>query len=187
MGCRRTTIWILACVLVVPGLRAATPDAPRNPYEGIADRNVFDLHAPPPKEDADALKPKTEIPKLTLNGITTILGKKVTFITAPAAKPGAPPTTVMLAEGQAQEEIEVRQIDEKGGVVKVVNHGEEQTLDFEHDGAKPSPPPANVATPLRIPAAAGAQPSGMNGIHPLRTLPARSTNPFGGPGIQAPQ
>lgn len=181
---RRKTIWILACVLVGMSVRAAMPNPPRSSYEGIVERNVFDLHAPPSQADADALKPKVQIPKLTLNGITTILGKKVTVITVPPAKPGAPPTTVMLAEGQAQDEVEVRQIDEKGGAVKVTNHGEEQTLDFEHDGAKPSSPPATAATPLRIPAAT-AMPPGMNGIRPLRTLPSRPT--FGGFGKQAAQ
>lgn len=163
------------------GVRAAIPNSPRNPYEGIVDRNVFDLRAPPPKEDMGALKSKAQIPKLTLNGITTILGKKVTFITLPTIKPGAPPITVMLAEGQAQEEIEVQRIDEKAGVVKVVNHGEEQTLDFEHDGAKPSSPPPNAVTPLRIP------PPGMNVFRPLRTLPSRSMTPFRAPGMQAAQ
>jgi hypothetical protein len=187
MGGQRTTIWILACILAGMDVRAAIPNPPRSSYEGIADRNVFNLRAPPPKEDADALKPKAQIPKLTLNGITTILGKKVTFITAPSAKPGAPATTVMLAEGQAQDEVEVRQIDEKAGMVKVVNHGEEQTLDFEHNGAKSSPPPANVATPLRNPPAIQVPPAGMNGIRPLRTLPSRSTTSFHGPEIQAAQ
>lgn len=187
MGGRRKTIWILACVLAGTNVRAATPNPSRNPYEGIADRNVFDLRPPPPRTDEDALKPKTQIPKLTLNGITTILGKKVTFITAPSSKPGALPTTLMLAEGQAQDEVEVRQIDEKGGVVKVVNHGEEQTIDFEHNGAKPSPPPANGPTPLRIPPPTPMPPPGMNGIHPLRTLPTRPTTQFRGPGMQAAQ
>lgn len=184
MGGRRTTILIVAGILAGMGVRAAIQNPPSNPYEAIVDRNVFGLHDPPPRVDLDALKPKTQIPKLTLNGITTILGKKVTVLTAPPAKPGARPTSVMLAEGQAQDEIEVREIDEKAGMVKVINHGEEQTLDFEHDGEKASPPPANAATPFRIP-----QMSAMpqNGVRPLRTLPSRSTTPFRGFGNQAAQ
>ena len=174
-------------------VRAAIPDSSRDRYDGIADRNVFNLHAPAPRDDADALKPKTQIPKLTLNGITTILGRKMTVITVPPTKPGAPTTSVMLAEGQAQDEIEVRQIDEKTGVVKVTNHGEEQTLDFEHDGEKPASPPPNTATPLRIPPipmsppATQIPPPGANVIRPLRTLPSRSMPAFRGPGNQATQ
>lgn len=191
MGGRRTTIWLLAIILVGPGVRAAIQNPPSDPYEAIVDRNVFDLHAPPSKADLDALKPKAQIPKLTLNGITTILGKKVTFITTPSVKRGAPPTTLMLSEGQAQDEVEVRQIDEKAGAVKVINHGEEETLDFEHDGAKASPPPAQAATPWRIPPVPTSPPAtGMQppGVRPLRTLPSRSTTPFfRGSGNQAAQ
>jgi hypothetical protein len=183
----------LACVLVGVGVRAAASNPSSDSYQAIVDRNVFDLHAPPPKADADALQPKAQIPKLTLNGITTILGKKVTVITVPPSKPGAPPTTLMLAEGQAQNEVEVRQIDEKAGAVKVINHGEEQMLDFEHDGAKPSPVPAKAATPLAIPPvptspqATPTSPTGVNAIRPLRTLPLGSTTPLHGSGSQAPQ
>jgi hypothetical protein len=193
MGGRRTTIWTLACVLVGVGVRAAASSPSRDSYQAIVDRNVFDLHAPPPKADADALQPKAQIPKLTLNGITTILGKKVTVITVPPSKPGVPQTTLMLAEGQAQNEVEVRQIDEKAGAVKVINHGEEQMLDFEHDGAKPSPVPAKAATPLVIPQAPTSPPAttipspGANTIRPLRTLPLGATTPPHGTGIQAPQ
>lgn len=190
MGGRRTIILALACVLAGMSARAAISNPSRDSYDGIADRNVFNLHAPAPKADADALQPKVQIPKLTLNGITTILGKKVTVITVPGTKPGAPTTTVMLAEGQAQDEVEVRQIDEKGGVVKVINHGEEQILDFEHDGAKPSPAPAKAPTPLVIPRptfAPGTQAPGVNAIRPLRALPSGSTTPFRGTENQVPQ
>jgi hypothetical protein len=170
------------------------PNTPRSSYEGIVERNVFDLRAPAPKGDEEALAPKAQIPKLTLNGITTILGKKVTVITVPPAKPGAPATTVMLAEGQAQDEVEVRQIDEKSGAVKVINHGEEQMLDFEQNGAKPSPPPAKATAPTVIPHAPTAPPAttipapgGMNVIRPLRTLPSGATTSSHGFGNQAAQ
>lgn len=87
----------------------------------------------------------------------------------------------MLAEGQAQDEIEVRQIDEKAGSVKVVNHGEEQDLDFEHNGAQPPPPGANPARPLTIPTAPPAitipPPAPGSTIRPLRSLNSRTT-PF---------
>jgi hypothetical protein len=52
----------------------------------------------------------------------------------------------MLAEGQGVNDIEVKTIDEKAGIVRVINHGESQVLDFVHDGAK-TPEPRNDPTP----------------------------------------
>jgi hypothetical protein len=43
-------------------------------------------------------------------------------------------------EGQGANEIEVKKIDEKAGVVSILNHGESQILDFVHDGVKASGP-----------------------------------------------
>jgi hypothetical protein len=177
----KATIWMLAVICVSASARAVAPDTSNRPYQGIVDRNVFDLHAPPPPVDPNELaKSKIQIPKLTLNGITTILGTKNVFLTLPATKPGSPPETLMLAEGQAEDEVEVKQIDEQAGVVKVVNHGENQTLDFDHNGTKPPPPPANAAAPVNIPPVPAAPPSNVmpppqNPIRPLRTLNSRTT------------
>lgn len=183
---REATICVLASVLLGCGVKAVTPDTVNN-YQGIVDRNVFNLHPPPPPVDPNELaKSKIQIPKITLNGITTILGTKNVFLTVPATKPGVPPDTMMLAEGQAENEVEVKQIDEKAGVVKVLNHGEEQTLDFEHNGTKPAPTTGNPTSPLTIPPVPAAPPPnvipppqpGVNVIRPLRTLPSRSSSPF---------
>lgn len=181
----RIAVWTLASALMGFGAHAVTPPAaPTQPYSSIVDRNVFNLHPPPPPVDPSELaKNKTQIPKLTLNGFTTILGKKQVILTMPATKPGGPPVVLMLAEGQAEEEVEAKQIDEKAGVAKVNNHGEEQTLDFEHDGTKPSGPAGNPATPaFTMPPVPAAPPAntipipqpGMNVIRPLRTLPSRT-------------
>jgi hypothetical protein len=148
---------------------------------------------------ADLVK-KTPPPKITLTGITTILGKKVTFLTTPPVKPGTPPESVMLAEGQAQNEIEVKSIDEKAGVVQVINHGEPETLDFEKNGAKPSGPAPG--TPLTLPAPIPSAPQQnlqpMPGagttIRPLRSLPSRNSSAendngggVGGPNLNVQQ
>lgn len=195
----KTTICVLATVLSGAGAHAITSDAPNtrktadtsageaaraeSPYQGIVDRNVFNVHpaAPVDTSAADAARKKQQIPKLTLNGFTTILGQKLVFLTEPPTKPGTPPQTLMLAEGQAQDEVEAKQIDVDAGVVKVVNHGEEQTLDFDHDGTKPAPASGNSATPLMIPPVPGAPPP--NVIRPLRSLrsfPRMPNNPYGG-------
>jgi hypothetical protein len=157
-----------------------------NPYNAIVERNVFNLHPPPPPVNPADLIKKTPPPKITLTGITTILGQKKTFLTYPPTKPNTPPNSVMLAEGQAQDEIEVKSIDEKAGVVQIVNHGEPQTLDFEHDGAKPSGPPSGMpaGSPMSFPAPVPAPPpNGVqpmqnpgNVIRPLRSLQSQSRN-----------
>jgi len=165
-----------------------------SPYNAIIERNVFNLHAPPPPVNPADLIKKTPPPKITLTGITTILGQKKTFLTLPAIKPGAAPESMMLAEGQAYNEIEVKRIDEKAGVVEVVNHGETQTLDFDQNGAKPTgaPPMAPgmplqpTAMPAPPPANVMPMPAQGTAIRPLRSLAPRSdlnnnnNNGFGG-------
>lgn len=171
--------------LLSAGALAATTGL-GGPYDSIVDRNVFNLHPPAPPVDSKTLTPPTPPPKLTLTGITTILGKKVTFLTMPASKPGQPPESLMLAEGQAQNEVEIKNIDEKAGVVKVLNHGDEQTLDFDHDGAKPSGPPPMPVPNQPFPAPSAPPPGVMslpppaNVIRPIRSLPGRNNNPFSG-------
>jgi hypothetical protein len=163
--------------------------AAENRYSSIVERNVFNLHpAPPPINPADLVK-KTPPPKITFTGITTILGKKLALLTFPVSKPNTPPVSVMLAEGQAQDEIEVKSIDEKAGVVQIINHGEPQTLDFEHDapkGSGPMPGAAPAATSLPAPTPApppnGVQPSPGNVIRPLRSLQSRNSDATGGTG-----
>src|SRR5947209_8571482 len=174
---RKAIIWALGGVLLSTGANAVTPDASSSPYSGIVARNVFNLHDPPKPPDPESLIKKDPLPKLTLTGITTILGKKVTFLTIPPAKPGAPAESFMLAEGQAQSEIQVTQIDEKAGVVKVINHGEPETLDFDHNGAKP-PPGGPGATPmLTIPRPGMPAPN----ILPAQPNVTRPLRPFGQP------
>ena len=187
---KATILTVISLFLAVAA--EAVAEAPATQYQGIVDRNVFNLRPPPaPVNPADLVK-KEAPPKVTLDGITTILGKKITFLTVPPTKPGTPAQTLMLAEEQAEDEVEVTQIDEKAGVVKIINHGEAQTLDFDHNGTKPeAPPPAGMPgrpvtiPPIPAPAPANVQPAPFpNVIRPLRTLPTRSAGPFGGGGGQ---
>jgi hypothetical protein len=167
----------------------------QNPYSAIVERNVFNLRPPPPPVNPADLIKKTPPPKVIFTGITTILGTKKAFLTIPPVKPGGPPESLILAEGQAEYEVEVKSIDEKAGVVQIINHGEPETLDFVHDGAKiaglPGFPPTPIALPAPFPAAppSGVQPMPGAGtfIRPLRSLPTRNSNAdnnggFGGVG-----
>ena len=170
-------ICALIGILLSPGAKAVGSSNVDRPYDGIVERNVFNLHAPPPPVNPADLIQKQPPPKVTFTGITTILG----------TKPGALPESMMLAEGQAQNDIEVKEIDDKAAVVKIVNHGEAETLDFDHDGAKPSGAPAGpVPNAPMFPRPALPPPNVIpnpgNVIRPIRGLPAR---PFSGAGDQS--
>jgi len=158
-------VWMAGSLAFCMGAQAVTSENTENPYQSIVDRNVFSLKpAPTPVDPAEANKPQTL--KITLTGITTILGnKRVLMKTAPPqGKPGEAPKTeqsYILTEGQREGDIEVIEINEKLGSVKVSNGGAVQTLTFEKDGAKLPATPAPAA-----PAAAS-----LPGAVPIPGLP----------------
>ena len=104
-------------------------------YHSIVERNVFSLNSPKPDETPTPVAQPP--PKITLAGITTMLGNKRALLSV--AVSNKPPENFILTEGQRDGQIEVLQIDEKAGSVKVLNHGIKQTLDFLTAGAKPQP------------------------------------------------
>jgi hypothetical protein len=137
----RPAFKILVCVLggtVLAGTVGAVPDSPSGQYQAISERNVFGLH-PPPAQPAPT-SPAAPLPKITLTGITTILGNKRALMkVAPAVlKPGDTnkELSLILTEGQREGEIEVLQIDENVGSVKINNSGTVMLVTFEKDGAK---------------------------------------------------
>ncbi len=152
--------------LCTPG-KAVSGETPGNPYQGIVDRNVFGLNPKPPPPDPEANKPPP--PKIFLTGITTILGKKLALLKAtPPPKPGEPAKeqSYTIGEGQRDGDIEVLEIDEKAGTVKVNDYGAIMTLDFDKNGVKVAtapPPPQGGAFPhpggnVPMPRAAGGTP-----------------------------
>ena len=173
------TICMAGCLVLGAGARAVTSDPSANPYQSIVDRNVFSLKPPPPPPDPEANKPPPV--KITLTGITTILGNKRALMKTPAppGKPGEPAKPEMsyiLTVGQREGEIEVLDIDEVGGNVKVRNGNIEVTLNIDKDGPKlaatplPAGLPPGAAVPGRpIPPVPGAAP----GVTP----PTPTSNP----------
>lgn len=159
---RRWTIGVLLLVCFDPtcGVLALVPDSAVGPYGIISKRNVFRLQAPMVQATNDAAPPIV-LPKVTLTGTATILGFRTSFITIAGAKHGEAPESVMLAEGQAFNGIEVRSIDARAGVVQIVNHGEMETLDFERNGAKTGEGlRVPDAGPPKLPVSPGPPPSG---------------------------
>jgi len=169
----RAAICILSMLLLCAGGSATGADS-ANPYQGIVDRNVFGLKPPPVAPRPEDNKPPP--PKITLTGITTILGNKRALMNV--AMPAKPPDpakqkSFILAEGQRDGDIEVLEIDETSGTVKVDDFGTVMVLDINKDGAKL---PASPITPVPI-----AQPPGSVGYRP----PA--PNPYAAPAPDANQ
>jgi hypothetical protein len=110
------------------GARAADVVSAGNPYAPIVARNVFGLN--PPSTNIIPTSEDTQLPKITLNGITDILGQlQALYKVSP--KPGqkdAKDESYILSEGQAQDDIEVMHIDEKTALVTFNNHGKVQEI-----------------------------------------------------------
>jgi hypothetical protein len=151
------SVKIASCVLstfIVCSAAVAIGGDSSNPYQGIVDRNVFGLKPLPPPGKPE--EKKVDLPPITLTGITTILGNKRALMNVQS--PGKPPKPLILAEGQREDEIEVLEIDEKAGSVKISQSGTVIPLNFEKNGVKlPAAVPAVMPQPAQVhPVAAGA-------------------------------
>lgn len=159
-----------------------------NPYQAIVDRNVFALKPPPPPAKVDPEANKPPPPPITLTGITTILGSKRAFLTVnmpPKPPEQAKVQSFMLSEGQRDGDIEVLEIDEKLGMVKVNEFGTVTNLTWEKNGAKmaggqPTPMPAAGGVPA--PPANPFAPAGAAGFN--KAIPSRTLRLPGAPGAQ---
>ena len=180
----KKVICILSSIILCTEARAITDDS-ANPYQGIVDRNVFGLKPPtilPPVETK-----KTDLAPITLTGVTTILSsKRALFNLQP---PGKPVQSFILAEGQREGDIEVLEIDEKAGSVKLNQSGTTVSLTFEKNGAKlptavaaagnPGAPgvlPQVSFTPAKLDSAG----NGNGFASPMKSIPTRNSLPQGG-------
>ncbi len=188
---QKTRVFVVGSLVLclgAPTIFAGAPGA--NPYQGIVDRNVFQLRPPPapPTPGPPAAPP----PKIALTGITTILGNKRALLKWPVpAKPGQPAkeASFILAEGQGEDDITVTEIDEVAGTVRVMNHGQPQSLNFTDDGAKlvtaPPIPIASAATANPALSPAGVPtPAGAAAPTTIRTIPQRTMRLPPAPGAQ---
>ncbi len=121
--------WVVGNLLICLSAGAVTPD---HKYEGIAKRNVFQLKPVPPSSEVKP--PPVPVPKITLNGTTTVSGRKLALMTAELpARPGNPARiqSLVLTEGQRDGEIEVLDIDTTAGIVHATASGMALRLDFQ--------------------------------------------------------
>ena len=125
----KIAICLASGLVLSAGARADDVVLPNNPYAPAVVRNVFGLNPPQPVDLNVA--PADPPPKITPNGIMSILGQlQVLFKVAVPAKAGQPAKdeSYILSEGQRQDEIEVIKIDEKNSQVTFNNHGTVQEL-----------------------------------------------------------
>jgi hypothetical protein len=169
-------VLVLIVFLFGMGTQVITADMTGNPYQGIMERNVFNLR--PPARPEDSLPLPEAPPKITLTGFTDILGnKRVLFKVQVPAKPPQPAKeeSYILAEGQRDGDVEVLEIDENAGMAKFNNHGTIQTLDLTNNGAKPpSTPLPTIQPPLPFRSPATPTPNPQPPGPAMRTIPGRT-------------
>jgi hypothetical protein len=158
------------CGAKMPGAAASV-----DYYKQIPTRNLFGLHEP---EQPRVEEVKPQLPTIVLNGITTItMGNKLAFLKVQSPpKPGQQQQieqSFMLTEGQRESGIEMLQIDEKAGTIRVNNSGTEMTIGFDKDAGKVArtPPSAQTGIPNIGERIRGMNPgtSGYQRMIPTRT------------------
>lgn len=159
---------------------AANPDLAANPYQGIVVRNLFGLKDPPPPP-APPSEEKPQ-PKGILNGVTRLANRKWAFFkfTPVASKPGeqVKEESYSLAEGEASGPVEVLQIDELAGLVRLTYLGKPMTLDFTNNAAKAvaaAPAPGGPGVPGGHPGVMPV-PGVVNPVKPGFSQPGFSPN-----------
>ena len=135
---------LLANLLTTPLCRGEIAE---NPYLGIPERNAFGIKPPPPPPP----EPKAvEIPKppanVTLTGFSEFDDGKTVYLmfNLPGAKS---PAYSSLHEGDAQNGVEILQIDLPSETVRIRQNGTESTLDYKSNGNKTAPGPGGPGTP----------------------------------------
>ena len=177
----------LACC--TGNLEALTVETGDNPYTSIVERNVFALKPPPPAPDPNAQAGNVPVPKIFLTGITTILGNKRALLKTPPpqGKPGEGPKgeqSFILAEGQRDGDLEVLEIDEKAGAVKVKFGDTIVPLNFADNGVKiaatgppPMPMPGLPGAPGAVMPSALPQAAMSSYARPMRGVAVSSGQP----------
>ncbi len=155
--------------IATPVTQPVDSPADTNPFRIIPARNAFGIKDPPPPpppvEEAPPPPPPPPPANVTLTGFSLWKGRKKVYlqVTTPGSKN---PIYRDLEEGAEQDDIRILAIDEKNETVRILNAGQEFTLNFKENGAKPSPTPGG---------APGAIPT------PVNTTVANASQGRGGP------
>jgi hypothetical protein len=179
----KTMVCLAAGLVICTAANAVTQNsAAGGPFHAIVERNVFDLHDPPPPHPSvDPEKSKPQPPPLMLTGLSIIFGKaKALFKVSMPAKPGEPSKDLLpiIAEGGPPENnIEVIHIDVAAGIVRVRYFGVAMDLSIKDNGPKIASAPSAADAPGLILRGEGT-----------RSIPLRHTlrSPGGSPTSTAP-
>lgn len=139
--------WLWIALVSSLGAPAMAADISGNPYLGIAGRNIFGLNPPRPL----IIEPPS--PKVKLFGITTFGDKRALLKVYLPAKPPEPAKELacILKVGQREGPIEVLDINERAGTVRVMNFRTVIVLTFEKETLRPqNPPPLSDPPPLPV-------------------------------------
>src|SRR5262245_3077464 len=102
--------WLLVLLAFASGKLGANDTSIANRYAGIVDRNAFALRTPQPQPPAPAGSPASNaVPGLRLTGIADFSAKKWALLIN--AESGKPARHYTLKEGEAQDGLEVLDID----------------------------------------------------------------------------
>lgn len=165
---------------------AAAPEDSLSTYQEIVERNAFGLKDPPPPPEQTATQQVAQV-NIQFTGITTTFGVKKAYFRIPDSQKPGTFLYPCIKEGEREGTIEVVQIDDKTGAVKIRNAGNAMTLTFETHriqgasamvGGGPGVPgaPGIPGAPGGMPA--GAQPNPTPAGQPMPSLPA-NVNPSG--------
>jgi hypothetical protein len=145
--------WLWIALVLNLSVEALVADTTRNPYLGIASSNVFHLKQP----ERQVFDPPA-LPRIKLVGITTFGGKRALLRVYLPARPPEPARefSCILTVGQRSGVIQVLEVDELAGSVKVSNSGKEMLLTLGMDRAgpqnpvlPPEPPPLPIRSASR--------------------------------------
>lgn len=172
----QTSIQVAALLFLAFSSFALTEN---NPYSAISGRNTFALKPPPPLNPVNVLPPPPP-PNITLQGISTILGRAQVLLKvkiAPKPPEAAKELSLVMDVGQREGEVEVMEIDAANGAVKIRNQGTELSLNMKDNADKPLGGPAMPAFPI-VPAMT------IPGLAPMTPPPAQVLPTV--PGVAAP-
>jgi hypothetical protein len=164
---------VLAMVGLCSGAKVPGAAASADYYQQIPARNLFGLREPP-QIQPEVVKP--QVPRILLSGITT-MGSKLAFLKVQAPpRPGEqqqPDQSLMLTEGQREGGIEILEINEKAGTIRVNNFGTEMTIGFDKDADKVAKnPPSTQPGVANVPGTGKGMNPGVSGYQ--RMIPTRT-------------
>jgi hypothetical protein len=95
-------------------------------FSEISRMNAFRLSRPKPEPRPQVIQ--LELPKVSLQGLATLLGTQALLKIQTKSQPVAIEVSCVLGEGQSRDGVEVLRIDMESETVWLNNHGEPQVL-----------------------------------------------------------